>query len=491
MNNNHSHYPFEDPLYNQNDANQNPNTPDMNQQASQQSSDAAGSGTNWQANASGASSSSYDAQSQQQTPYEYTWAYETAHPNGDPTGNQPPRKNKKRNKATKICGAIVAFVLVAAISASSALLIYDPSILTNSGNQGSVSSQSGGGNTPQLEIDETVNTADDSSIQSIARTVRPAVVGIVTYMKSQPFQAYGSGSGIIMSTDGYIITNAHVLFVNNDTAVADIIKVVLSDESEYTAEIVGIDKKTDLAVVKIDGASGLVRAEFGDSDALEIGEDVIAIGNPGGLSGTVTKGIVSALDRPVKTSSSDQNMYCIQTDAAINPGNSGGALVNSSGQVIGINSSKLVATGYEGIGFAIPIKTAKPIIDDLIANGYVKNRARLGITYKPISLAVADVYDVVPGLLVVEVDSESDVAKKGIQYGDIITAFDGETLSNDEDVSDFMSTKKPGDTVKLSVFRQTSNGQNSTFDVNVTLMEDTASDYTTGTEEENNSNNLF
>jgi serine protease Do len=280
-------------------------------------------------------------------------------------------------------------------------------------------------------------------------------------------ESTGQGSGIIMSKDGYIITNAHVV------EGADGIKVVLDNSEEYEATLVGKDTKTDLAVIKIK-ANNLTAANFGDSSQMEVGETVIAIGNPSGLdlAGSVTQGIVSAVDRLVK-GSSGYSMKCIQTDAAINPGNSGGALVNQYGQVIGINSAKIAATEYEGIGFSIPMNEAKPIIDNLIKYGYIKDRARLGISFQMIDEVYAKIKDVPTGLYIKEIDQTTDTYKKGVRVGDIVTKIDGKKITDADAVSELLKTKKPGQTVKLTVYRLSLTGGNpSTFDVTVALGED-------------------
>ena len=256
------------------------------------------------------------------------------------------------------------------------------------------------------------------------------------------------GSGIILSADGYIVTNAHV--VSGATS----IKVVLNDNSEYNATVVGSDEKTDLAVLKID-ATGLTPAEFGNSDQMQIGEQVIAIGNPGGLelAGTLTVGYVSAVNRPI-TTTGGSTIDCIQTDAAINPGNSGGALVNSYGQVIGINSQKIAATEYEGIGFAISINEAQPIINDLIEYGYVRGRVVMGITMQIIDPTFAAIYGYQPGIGVVSVEQNSPAAKAGLVAGDIITAIDGESITSQETLTSILEGHKPGDVIELTVYRQ-------------------------------------
>lgn len=204
-------------------------------------------------------------------------------------------------------------------------------------------------------------------------------MAITTYVNYQNYQAEGMGSGIIIREDGYIVTNAHVV------EGAKGITVQLGDGTSYEGRLVGSDSKTDLAVVKVD-AENLPAATFGNSDQVKMGEKVLAIGNPQSMdfAGSVTQGIVSGLNRQITAGGQNGTTVThytnlIQTDAAINPGNSGGALVNEYGQVIGINSAKVIATGAEGMGFAIPSNEVKPIVDDLIAYGRVTGRVRLGI----------------------------------------------------------------------------------------------------------------
>ena len=229
------------------------------------------------------------------------------------------------------------------------------------------------GNVPELQTnskpsDNTVSNDGTLTTAQINEKVAPSVVGIVQY-QSNYFEPTGEGSGIILSEDGYIATNAHVI---ED---ADTLEVVLSDGTTYKGTVVGYDSKTDLAVVKID-ATGLTPAELGVSSELKVGEKAIAIGNPGGLTyaGSVSEGIISGLNRSLRASTDGYTMNFIQTDAAINPGNSGGALVNEFGQVVGINSQKISGDGYEGIGFAIPIDEALPILEDLMSYGRVTGR---------------------------------------------------------------------------------------------------------------------
>ncbi len=312
--------------------------------------------------------------------------------------------------------------------------------------------------------------------QQIIRQVSPSVVAITSYVQSQGYQATGMGSGIILREDGYIVTNAHVV----EGAMG--ISVQLSDgKTSYEARVIGADTQTDLAVIKVD-ATGLTAASFGNSDQVEMGDKVLAIGNPQSMAfaGSVTEGIVSGLNRQV--SATDQSTgqvthykNLIQTDAAINPGNSGGALVNEYGQVIGINSAKVIATGAEGIGFAIPSNMAQPIVDDLINYGRVTGRVMLGITAQEINEVQARLNQVPTGLLVISTQEGSDISQKGIIPGDIITKVNDKEITVLQDLTDELEGKKPGDQVKLEVYRPSNlpGSQGSFFEVEIALMEDT------------------
>lgn len=309
------------------------------------------------------------------------------------------------------------------------------------------------------------------SIQQIAQLITPSVVGIETMANAgiKGMQTLGQGSGIIMTEDGYIVTNAHV--INGSTQII----VILNDETEYEATIVGSDSKTDLAVLKID-AKGLPYAEFGDSSQAQVGEEVVAIGNAAGLANTVTNGIISALDRDVYSETS-YALKCIQTNAAINPGNSGGALINMYGQVIGINSAKLVSTNYEGLGFAIAISEAEPVINELISNGYVAGRVRIGIGYDLISKLTAQMYNAEEGIYVMQIDETAPVAESGLEVYDIITYMNGVRTLDGNDVSEVLVGLSAGDTLKCTVFRMNQNGNSETVEINITLTEEKGTDW--------------
>lgn len=290
------------------------------------------------------------------------------------------------------------------------------------------------------------------SVPEIVKKVKPAVVGISSKFSS----ASGTGTGIIISPDGYIVTNSHVVRSSTDGkhSLAEQVIVVLADKKEYTAEIVGADSRTDLAVLKINaGEKKLTCAEFGDSTKLAEGELAVAIGNPLGfeLYGSVTSGIISALNRTITIDVYEMNL--IQTDAAINPGNSGGPLLNSSGQVVGINSSKIISDYAEGLGFAIPITSAKPIIDDLMQNGYVTGRARIGISGEDVGESNAKYYGLPEGVYVRYIEKNSAAEACGIEVGDIIVGANGETVKTMRELNKIKEKFSSGDSMKLTVYR--------------------------------------
>lgn len=311
------------------------------------------------------------------------------------------------------------------------------------------------------------NQADKQllSVVEISRKVGPAVVGIDTTVERQNIfgtsaMGSGSGSGIILSNDGYIVTNNHVI------EGASTIKVTLSDGTQYDATLVGGDARTDLAVIKIEG-EGFPAATLGNSSELQVGELAVAIGNPLGneLAGSVTGGYISALNRSITVD--DREFNLIQTDAAINPGNSGGALVNNYGEVIGINSVKMSASGVEGIGFAIPIDEAKPIIDALIENGYVAGRPVIGIAGRDVTEQDSIYYDIPVGIYVVETSPYSAAERAGIKTGDVITAIDGVKITTVDELNTEKEKHQAGETVVLTVIRGTE-----TMQISLTLQED-------------------
>lgn len=311
-----------------------------------------------------------------------------------------------------------------------------------------------------------IQTGQELSTQAIAALVGPAVVGIENIGKSnyyyyQTETTQGTGSGVLISDDGYIVTNYHVI------EGATKLNVTLSTGSSYEAKVIGADSESDLALIKIDGKD-FPSAVFGDSSKVTVGDRAIAIGNPLGreLMGTVTQGIVSAVNRNVKVD--NRTMTLIQTDAAINSGNSGGALINAYGEVIGINSVKLAASGVEGLGFAIPSNTVSSVVSDLKSYGYVKGKLSIGISGENVTEKMARYYDLPVGFYIHEVFQGSGAQKAGLQPGDIIVKCDGTLVETIDDINEIKKTHKVGDVMKIQVVR---NGENMSFDV--VLQEET------------------
>ncbi|MBQ8568394.1 MAG: trypsin-like peptidase domain-containing protein [Oscillospiraceae bacterium] len=302
----------------------------------------------------------------------------------------------------------------------------------------------------------------------VAKRVSPSVVDVVIF-KDTTLYPHSQGSGIIISPDGYIVTNAHV--VNEANAG---VKVVLDDDSEYEAKIIGQDSKTDIAVLKIE-AENLTAADLGDSSQLELGEMVVAIGNAGGYSGTITVGYVSGIDREVSAGTGGDTMTCIQTDAAMSPGVSGGALINMYGQVVGITSSKYQSTALdEGIGFAITTQFAKPIIEDIISQGYISGRVRVGITYTPLDDTTAEAYGVRRGIYVQTIAEECDISNTELKAGDIITELNGVEIYSASTIKQALEGTQPGDRITAHVYRQgITENETTEFDIEFELMQDT------------------
>jgi serine protease Do len=339
----------------------------------------------------------------------------------------------------------------------------------------------------QEKPDDAQLTQPDSTgkytVAGVAEAVSPSIVEITAIADNVE---QSSGSGIILTEDGYLVTNTHVL-QDCDTFLVKIDGI----NEQIPAVCVGMDTKTDLAVLKI-AYTGLPAAVIGDSDELTVGEEVVAIGNPAGLTGTVTNGIVSALHRKIKSASTSFEMDCIQTDAAISPGNSGGALINLYGQIVGITSSKYTSaysgSAYEGLGFAISINEAMPIIEELIAQGYVSGRVRVGITFR--SLAIADVreeyietYNLpddteLSGLWISEIAEDCDIFNSGLQVGDVIESVDGHSVTGYDDLNDLLTEYSADDTLTADCYRYNEDtAEKETFTITFRLMEDTSGNY--------------
>lgn len=393
---------------------------------------------------------------------------------------QPPVQPQKRgmSKGVKAFVACIAVVIVFALGFGVASIMKSAD---ESGNGGTVEKVDEG--LPEVNINKSPVTPTDISKggvltpAQIAAKLSPSNVGIVVYTQHSNSSA-GEGSGVIMGEDEsgtytYIITCAHVI---SDAGISA--RIQLDNGTTYDAEIVGFDTRTDLGVLRIK-ANGLPAAEFGDSSTLVVGDPVYAIGNPGGveLFGSFTSGYVSSIDRPVN-SEIGYTMKSIQHSAAISPGNSGGMLVNAYGQVIGINSQKIAATDYEGIGFAIPISSAKEIIENLINHGYVPNRPMLGITYYPVSASaqysmIAQIKGLPAGTLIInEIDPEGALANTQARQYDMITAVNGEPLTTADVLLERIDNGKVGDKMTLTLCRVNSNYSLEEFEIEISLVED-------------------
>ena len=391
-------------------------------------------------------------------------------PPQQPAAPEPPKKKKHHVNGGKVARSAVALVLAAVMGFAGGYVgsqmngskvviqqVAPSSSSSSSGSDSSITSASASGSSLTTE--------------QVADLVSPSVVVITTeqvvysqwswYGQSQVES--GAGSGVIISSDGYILTCAHVV------SGASNITVSIGDK-DYPATLVGEDTTSDIAVVKVD-ATGLTPATVGDSDNLKVGESVMAVGNPlGELGGTVTSGIVSALNRSVSIqgSSSVNTMSLIQMDASVSPGNSGGGLFNMNGELVGIVNAKSSDSDAEGLGFAIPVNDAVKVAQELLENGYVTGRPYLGISYYAVTDAqtAAQLGVNAYGVYIVEVVKGGPADKAGLQAGDRIVSVDGSEVATQSDLGTLMQDHKAGDTIEITVAR---GGQMQT--VNVTLGE--------------------
>lgn len=396
------------------------------------------------------------------------------------TQPQPPVAKAKKKTGRKV------FCILLAIAVIACAIIIPVSLNKHSDDKPlSDNGTTVNADAPKIEIEKTpVSNKKGDTITSteIHDKIAKINAAIMVYKDNS---LYTEGTGIFMKEDDggnytYILTCAHVISEAGVT-----ITVQLEDGTRYDAEIVGFDERTDIGVLRVK-ATGFECAEFGDSDSLKVGDPVYAIGNPGGsaLFGTFTNGMVSAIGRNI-TSSIGYDMVCIQHNAAISPGNSGGALVNQYGQVIGINSSKIAATDYEGISFAIPITQAQDVINKVIAHGYVPGRPKLGISYVANdSSGISSIYSMAVqmkglpsgSLVIYSIDEKSALSGTQAQAGDMITAVNGKKLDKADVLLEEIENSKVGDKLKLKLFRITLvNGkyQTSELEVEATLIEET------------------
>lgn len=394
-----------------------------------------------------------------------------------PIPPQPPKKKSSNGVVITLAvvGSLAALALIVVLGV--AMLGYMRTDHTTPDVSVSDDSEVINNDAPSLTITDWADNDGGLSPEEVINCNIDSTVVISTFQMRSPsnFNGYsfgtqtltqvGEASGIIMTEDGYIITNWHVVTDEDTGELYDRVDVTTHDGTVYEdAKVIGADQSTDLAVIKIN-TSDLSVAEFGDSSKLTMGNRVLALGNAGGLQWSASQGIISGLARDVYEDTG-YSIKCLQTDAAINPGNSGGPLINNQGQVIGVNSSKIAATGYEGLGFSIPINEAKTIIDDLIKFGYVRGRVQLGITGFSVN---SNGYH---GFVVQSIRDNSVLKNTQIRVGDLITAVDGEQIDGYGALRSKLAARGVGATVTLSVLRLDSRtGHETTFTVTFTLVE--------------------
>lgn len=394
-----------------------------------------------------------------------------------PAGPPPPppyagstavAERPRRGRTVFAAGLLTAALVVGGGAGLGGAAVW--SSLSDDATGGSASGASTASTTSQV-VDTPEDPGEQGTVQQVAQEVLPSVVKI----EVQGAQESGSGSGIVLSSDGQILTNNHVVEVAGDSGT---IQVDFNDGSTALAEIVGTDPLTDTAVIQAQDVSGLTPATIGSSDDLQVGQGVVAIGSPYGLDATVTSGIVSALDRPVDVGSDSEGNTtaypAVQTDAAINPGNSGGPLVDMYGHVVGINSSIRTAGsgssspfgetaegGSIGLGFAIPIDEVMPIVEQMV-DGETPTHARLGITVSDVRAEGGSTAAVVDGAQVQEIGDGSTAGDAGLQAGDVITRIDDTAISGSDSLIATIRSYRPGDTVTVTYVRD---GEEQTTDL--------------------------
>ncbi|MEG2434703.1 MAG: trypsin-like peptidase domain-containing protein [Ruthenibacterium sp.] len=385
--------------------------------------------------------------------YDYSNLYNQTNQTGASGQNQPPIINmqpvhpKHPDLGKRIIAAVALVAVCGGVSVGGGYL--GTMIATQGKTQQAISQPAA---LPKMPAPSVASATGSLSVADVAAIAGPSVVEVATESVTTnnffgQFVQSGAGSGVIISEDGYIITNSHVV------AGADQIKVTLHDKTEYDAKVLGSDTKTDIALLKLE-AKGLTPATIGNSENLTVGEFTLAVGNPlGRLGGTVTDGIISALNRDITIDS--QTMNLMQTNAAVSPGNSGGGLFNARGELIGIVNAKSGGSGAEGLGFAIPINTAMQVVEELKTNGYVTGRPVMGITVISVDdLQTAMQYGVSStGVYVQSVSENSAADKAGMKVGDLFVSVDGAAIQTKADVTSMLSNHQVGDVIEVQVMR--------------------------------------
>ncbi len=406
-----------------------------------------------------------------------------------PSPRPQPPKPKKKKSGERIAIAALAVVcclslvmwgwLAVKVMNSDGENSSDDSKAPSVSTQGDEGDRGVNNDGPTLQITD-VEALDDGGLATreiVDRNLDATVVLTMYTESSNSFYGYyygdddgslmevGGASGIIMSEDGYIITNSHCVFDEEMQEQYDRIDVTLYDGRVFEdVEIIGYDPTTDLAVIKID-AEGLATAEFGDSSALALGDRVITLGNSGGLQWSVSQGVLSGQARDVYEDTG-YAIKCLQVDAIINPGSSGGPLINAYGQVVGVNSAKIVLTGYEGLGFSIPINEAKEVIDDLIKYGYVTGRVSLGIMGRTITSIGYE------GFMIESINADSALKGSKAQAGDIITHVNDKRVTDYAEMRAELTSYEVGETITLTLIRLDRQTRETTeFDITVKLQE--------------------
>lgn len=442
----------------------------------------------------------YNSNSQGQT-YQNT-SYNAYNPYQQPTGGSAPRKPRRRSGFGATIGKCAAVALVFGLVAGGVFTGVSYVGTKALGVSGQNVSSSKSSSSAKVSQTSTGNAADLSDVSAIAKEAMPSIVAITntgtvsyqTFWGTQQQQSESAGSGIIIKQDSkylYIATNNHVV------ADADSLKVQFVDNETVECKVQGTDASDDLAVVKVplsdikDSTLKEIKVASAneDSETLEVGQGVIAIGNALGYGQSVTTGIVSALNRTIQIEGNEQTL--IQTDAAINPGNSGGALLDMQGRVIGINSAKASANGVEGMGYAIPISTAKPILEDLMNKKTrtetvsEEDSAYIGITGQAVSNEMSELYGIPEGIYVTDVSEGSPAEDAGLKKGDIITKFDGSSVTSMSGLEETLAYYAAGEEVPVTISRQSGDGYE---EQKVTLTLGAAADYQSQADDSNNSN---